>query len=171
MSRGEGTVRCPGCGGLFPDVEGPTHAYMTSVPGGWAAFGGGVGREFSGWWIGEVHRLVVDCYAAQHPGDAARKASQSVALHLIALHLTLDRGVPHETVTRVLQLGARGPAALEVLAPPTEPGWRTVLDVLPARSLEEHEELVRAWAASVWAGWAPRHDDVATWATELLRRL
>ena len=164
-------VRCPGCGGLFPDVTGPTHRYMTSVPGCWDAFGEVVGREFSGWWIGEVHRLVVDSYAVQHPGDGTRRAIQSVALHLVALHLTLEKGVAPETVTRVLQAGADGPVAFTLLEPPLDPKWRTVLDVLPAKDLSEHERMVRAWAASAWEGWRDHHARVRAWAAEILELL
>lgn len=164
-------VRCMGCGGTFPVMEGPTHRYMLSVPGCWDAFGNLVGREFSGWWVGEVHRLVVDSYAVQHPGDGSRRAVQSVGLHLVALHLTLEKGVSNETVARVLQLGARGPVPFERLDPPTDPGWKTVLDVLPARSPSEHEARARAWAASAWEGWRAHHQRVRGWAGEILKGL
>ena len=163
-----GTVRCPGCGGVFPDVQGPTHRYMTSVPGCWDAFGEVVGREFSGWWIGEVHRLVVDTYAVQHPGDGSPQAVQSVGLHLVALHLTLVEGVRQDTVVRVLQAGAKGPVAFTPLAPPVQPAWKTVSDVLPAEDLRQHEDLARAWAASAWEGWRAHHAQVHAWADELL---
>jgi hypothetical protein len=31
-------VPCVGCGGLVPDVEGPSHRYMLASPGCWAAY-------------------------------------------------------------------------------------------------------------------------------------
>jgi len=160
-----------GCGGLFPEMEGPTHRYMTSVPGCWDAFGNVVGREFSGWWVGEVHRLVVDSYAVQHPGEGSRQAVQSVGLHLVALHLTLDEAVPNETVTRALQRGAKGTVAFTPLAPPEEPRWMTVLDVLAAATFEEHQAQARAWAASVWEAYRPHHALVRRWAGEVLAGL
>jgi len=144
---------------------------MTSVPGCWDTFGDVVGREFSGWWIGEVHRLVVDSYAVQHPGDGSRQAVQSVGLHLVALHLTLEGSVPHQSVTRALQVGTGGAVTFHALRAPSDPGWRTVLDVVPATSLAEHEALARAWAASVWEAYAPHHDTVRAWAREILARL
>lgn len=164
-------VRCVGCGGIFPVMEGPTHRYMTSAPGCWDTFGNVVGREFSGWWIGEVHRLVVDSYAVQHPGDGSPQAVQSVGLHLVALHLTLEKGVPNQAVTRALQLGAGGAVAYRPLAPPASPAWMTVLDVVAATSLQEHEALARAWAASVWEAHAPHHDTVREWAGQVLALL
>ena len=40
-------VNCMGCGGLVPDITGPTHEYMESSPGCWQAYGEVLGREYS----------------------------------------------------------------------------------------------------------------------------
>jgi hypothetical protein len=42
----------------------------------------------------------------------------------------------------------------------------TVVDVLRAKSGEEHVELTRSWAASVWAAWSAHHAVVRAWAAE-----
>lgn len=38
---------CFSCGGLFPDIDGPTHRYMTSSAGCWSVYGEVLAREYS----------------------------------------------------------------------------------------------------------------------------
>src|SRR5438105_15652536 len=54
-------VPCVGCGALVPDIGGPTHRYIGASPGCWQAYGELLPT-------GTAHLLVVDVYAAQHPG-------------------------------------------------------------------------------------------------------
>lgn len=51
------TTECTGCKARFRDMEGPTHPYMESSPGCWAAFGDVLAREYSDPVYFEVHRL------------------------------------------------------------------------------------------------------------------
>ena len=112
-----------------------------------------------------VHRLTVDAYAAQHPGEPSRLAVQSVAVHLIRLHFQLERGLPHERANAVmLRVSAPAKDAFAWLEPPASPGWLTVLDVLDAENPADHVERVREWAKSVWDAWRPHHDTVRCWA-------
>jgi hypothetical protein len=56
-------VPCLGCGGLFPDGDGPTHRHMESSRGCWAAFGELSAREYgdlcSAWAAWATHQASV----------------------------------------------------------------------------------------------------------------
>ena len=87
---------CPGCGSRLPAIEGPVHAYMTSSPACWAAFNAVMAREYSDPGLMAVHRLSVDAWAVQHPGDGSRRAIQSVGLHLARLMVQIEQGLEGE---------------------------------------------------------------------------
>ncbi|MFO7697797.1 MAG: DUF5946 family protein [Anaerolineae bacterium] len=158
------TVRCPGCGALVPDHDGATHPYIGASAGCWALFGEVMAREYGEYRYPAVHALTVDTYAAQHPGTPSRRSIQSVALHLMGLHLALERGYDAQRVIAERQRALRGGATYTLLEPPAEMGPLTILDVHAARDLAEHESVVRRWAASVWAAWAPHHAQIREWA-------
>lgn len=159
---------CADCGAAVPDLDGPTHAYMGSSPGCWQLFGDVVGREFSDPGYGALHRLTVDAYAVQHPDNRDPRNRQSVAVHLISLYLSVERGMAPEQATRAIrhhvQKGRRTGGGWPWLEPPASPGAITVADVVQANSADEHLRLVGAWARSVWDAWAPHHEQVRAWA-------
>jgi hypothetical protein len=112
-----------------------------------------------------VHRLTVDAYAAQHPGTSSPQAIGSVGVHLVRLHLQLERGLPHGRANAaMLDISSRLKDDFVWLDPPSHPGDVTVLDVLAAREPDEHMGRVRGWAASVWEAWASHHETVRRWA-------
>ncbi len=162
MSPSDETA-CPGCGGLFPTVEGPVHRYLESSPGCWRAYGLVLAREYSDPAHGALHRLTVDSYAVQHPGHPSRQSIQSVALHLMALCLVLERGQSPEHVSRALAHLAHHDDRYTWLTPPASMGEVTVADLVPATSPAEHLRRVRAWAESAWRAWAQHHDTVRAW--------
>src|SRR5262249_39844945 len=144
--RSRSLGRCMGCGGLFETIDGPTHRYMESSPGCWRAYGEVLAREFSDPTYLGVHRLTADAYAVQHPGrPSSRQAIQSVAVHLISIHLLLERGASVSYAERGMR------AALEVkgqfiwLTPPASMGPITVADVRRATTPSDHARLVREW--------------------------
>lgn len=148
---------CADCGAAVPDVDGPVHPYMGSSEGCWALYGEVLAREFSDPRYFAAHRLTVDTYAAQHPGRPERRASQSVNVHLIALHLVLERGAAPAYVRRVLSdLVQRHQHRFDWLPPPPLAGALTVVDVLRAATPEQHCALVSRWARSVYDAWAPQ---------------
>ena len=112
-----------------------------------------------------VHRLTVDAYAAQHPGTPSRRSVQSVAVHLIRLHLQLERGLPHDKANAAMLLISSRSHDFVWLEPPTPIGDVTVLDVLAAKGPQEHADGVRRWAESVWEAWSPHHETVRRWAS------
>ena len=156
-------IACIGCGAAFPRLDGPTHRYMESSPGCWAAFGEVLALEYREPAYAGTHRLSVDAYAVQHPGRPSRQSIQSVALHLIGLCLVLERGLDLAESTDALQAAARSKSQFVWLPPPALRGETTVADVLAAANAREHVERVRAWAASAWIAWAPHHARVRSW--------
>jgi Family of unknown function (DUF5946) len=98
LRNGMSMTRCPGCNEPVPDIEGPVHAYVPSAPGCWRVFGEVQADESLRFGYPPEHRLVVDAYMAQHPGDGrARRDRQSVFVHLVALCAVLDSAVPRST--------------------------------------------------------------------------
>lgn len=154
---------CPGCGSRLPTVDGPTHAYMTSSPACWAAFGEVMAREFQNPDLLPIHRLSVDAWAIQHPGDGSRRAIQSVGLHLARLMTQLDEGLEGEAANaRMLSFAARK-SELPELTPPSR--WSmTVAEVAPALDPGEHAAAVRAWAEAVWDDMAHHQQFIRRWA-------
>ena len=175
-------VHCPQCGARVPAVDGPTHPYYGAAPGCWALYGEVLAREFGESRFARLHRLTADAYAAQHPGAAAdRRAVQSVAVHLIGLHLSLERPAalaPGRELAPLLQAAADRSAEFRRLPPPARMGAVTVADVhaaVPAgggapsgKDAPAHLAAVRRWAETVWTAWAAHHGEVREWAASLL---
>ena len=100
-TRGEGCLEvqpglkaCVGCGAMVPDLEGPTHRYIGASPGCWAAYGRLSEKEASDFRFMRYHQLTVDAYCVQHPGEPSPQSIRSVAVHLVGLHLQLERETP-----------------------------------------------------------------------------
>jgi len=159
---------CPGCGAaLADDPNGPHHKYMTASSGCWQAFGEILAAEFGrpGW--GHEHRLTVDTYAAQHPGEGDRRQRQSVAIHLVALCHRLERGLDaHSLLAATQRMTAEKREWPRLTAPHTYD--LTVVDVLGASTAEEHLALVRRWAEATWEAWSDEHATVRGWADAAL---
>ena len=158
-------IPCHGCGAPVPDADGPTHRYLGASPGCWAVYGEVLAREYEDYALyAPVHRLTVDAYAAQHPGTPSPQSRQSVGVHLIRLHLQLERDLPHEKANdAMLRISARS-ERFPWLDPPPSPGKVTILDVHQTTNPPEHIESVRRWARSIWESWSPHHATVRRWA-------
>ena len=144
---------CCGCGAIFPVLEGPTHPYMLSSPACWAAYGEVLVREYSDPALfAAVHRLTVDAYALQHPGDPHdRRAVQSVSIHFAALDAIFNTGASHGDARAILlKLAGQDFSPL----PPMPQMLVTVRDVAEA-PLNEHAAKVEQWARTAHATWAP----------------
>lgn len=83
-------ILCIGCGASVPNTDDPRHKYIGSSPGCCAIYCEVLAKEYSDYRFGRVHRLTVDTYAVQHPGKPERRSIQSVAVHLIGLHFSLE---------------------------------------------------------------------------------
>lgn len=164
-ASGERDRVCVGCALDLPVIEGPTHPYMLSSAACWASYSRVLGREYGEFGYPETHRLTVDAYAAQHPGTDDPRALRSVAGHLVALHLTLERGMEARVVTRAI--GAfleRAGGQVTRLEPPSFEGRMNIAQVERARDLAEHTRLVRAWGEDVWGAWSGHHERARAWA-------
>ena len=168
MSSGS-LPRCPGCGAVLPAVDGPTHRYIEASPACWAMYtvlaGGGDPPLAPSPW----NLLIVDAYAAQHPGQPSAQSIRSVAIHLAVLHGLVIRGVAPGNVMwlrrRVLreQPGSRRDR-FEWLDPPDFAGSITVLGIAAAPTPEARTVRAKDYVRNVWDLWAARHGaTVAAW--------
>jgi Family of unknown function (DUF5946) len=160
-------MRCIGCQAEFAEIDGPTHEYMLSSPGCWAAYGEVLAREYSDNRLALIHRLTVDTYAVQHPGVNVPAARRSVGVHLSRLYLLLEAEWSTERANNAMLAITEFKDRCDWLEPPSMSGTLSVLEVLQAGSNEEHERRVRAWAESVWKAWGTHHDIVRKWCTGL----
>ncbi len=156
------TETCPGCGAVLDAEEGPTHRYMTSSAACWRRFGDLLAAEYSIEALMPTHRLSVDTYAVQHPGNGSRQAIQSVGLHLARLMIHLGSPKPPKEMNNVmLRLGTRK-ATLHLLERP-ERFAMTIADVAPFVGTERHAEMVLAWAQCSWDDWSEHHGYIRDW--------
>jgi hypothetical protein len=156
------SVRCPDCGGLFPVVDGPTHAYVGGSAGCWAAFGELGARELQLGILGP-DRLSVHAYMVQHPGDPGRRQAQSVGIHLMVLGAVLERGMPVAAAVAAMPGWLGGRPAVPWLTPPGEP-YAATIETLPLTADRPAlESAVRLWAEAVWTGWSVHHGAVRQW--------
>ena len=162
---------CCGCGVEFGDQDGPTHPYMLSSPGCWAAYGQVLAREYEDHpAYSEIHKLTVDTYAVHHPGIETPQARSSVGFHLSRIHLWLEFGWTVSEIDAVMNEISAKRRAYPWLAPPATRAAVSVADVLAARTPEEHKEMVRRWARAVWDNWSEHHAKVRAWNMGLQRQ-
>jgi hypothetical protein len=165
VSVGAAAVSCPGCGARVPGEGGPTHGTLGSAPGCWALYTEVLAREYGDFRFARVHRLTVDAYAVQHPGRPERRCIQSVAVHLIGLHLSLELGLRGDEAVRIMQRSADGAERFHWLEPPAAPGPLTIRDVHDAGAdPEAHRRRVRMWAQCAWQAWRRHHLQIRAWA-------
>lgn len=155
---------CPGCGGARgPGGAAPPHLGVS--PGCWSVYGDVVGREYSEWGSPPIQRLTLDTYAAQHPNpEVSRRSAAATAGHLIGLHLWLERGIEGGRIAREIGRVVASPSDFRWLEPPPAGGALTILDVVDASGLKDHESRVERWARSVWESWSDHHEPIRRWA-------
>jgi hypothetical protein len=158
------SLPCPGCGVVLADPGNVAPPHAGSSPGCWAIYGDVLAREYGEWSYPPIHRLTLDTYGAQHPGERSPKSIQAMAVHLIALHLSLDRGIESKRIPAEIGRLMVDASELRWLEPPPSAGQRTVLDVAGAKDLREHSNRVEWWARSVWESWSDYHEVIRRWA-------
>lgn len=147
---------CPGCGAELPAIDGPTHEYMSSSPACWAAFGEVLAREYADPALLDIHRLSVDTWAVQHPGDGSRRAIQSVALHLCRIRLQLFDGYAGERANAAMLRLGRWKSELPEL--PRRAHYRvTVADLRLTGDRDVHRAEICRWAFATWEAWSDQH--------------
>ena len=156
---------CPGCGAELPPVAGPVHAYLTSSPACWHGFGELLAADYASPERMGLHQVVVDTYAAQHPGAGRRRQVQSVGLHLMTLALFLEHGTDPALGTALHRRMIRRPrfhpsdADRRRNAPPC----CTVPTDGPASVARV---AAYEWAGAVWETYRHEHDTVRAWLRE-----
>jgi hypothetical protein len=164
-------IPCVGCGGLVPAIEGASHRYMLGSPGCWAAYAEALaGSLRPGAVATPFDALAVDAYAVQHPGHRERVAIQSVWVHLIALHLVLERDWPPAQLVRLRRLGADAAVDWPWLEPPPSMGAVTAIDVVRSGP-DRMNDTVRAWVEGAWMAWSGHHASIREQASALVARL
>jgi hypothetical protein len=106
---------------------------------------------------------LVDSYAAQHPTSLDRRNRQSVAVHLMSLCASLEKGVPGDRLRYLLG----GWTHREYPALPERPKHFsvTVRDVVDAGETERSAAVLEL-AVATWSAWSTHHDDVRRWLEE-----
>jgi Family of unknown function (DUF5946) len=157
---------CGGCGAEFAIVDGPVHAYMTSSPSCFSAYTTLLAIEYSNAAFVQTHRLSIDAYAVQHPGNLSeRRCIQSVGLHLSRLYLQLAHPLPPQQTNETMLDLSRHKSSLTALKPPAQ--FRaTVASVLPFAGTVNHTEKVRVWAIRAWEDWYEHHAYIRHWIHE-----
>jgi hypothetical protein len=149
---------------LAPEVDGPLHPYLGASVACWTVYGEVLAKEYGEYHYPSVHRLTVDAYSVQHPGTPSRRSIQSVAVHLVSLHLVLERGFSSEKATAGIRRVLEHRKQFVWLDPPSPIGNLTILDVWECTDFAQHEMRVKCWAESVWQAWSPHHETVRRWA-------
>ena len=137
---------------------------MTASPACWRSF-----SELLATCYGAVDRLdfrqlIVDAYAAQHPGEGRREQVQSVGIHLMTLCLFLEHGVDPSRGSELHQRMIRRPNFHRIQ--PQGPTHLTVRHVPLAGPADGARQRAYEWSRAVWNLYADHHDTVRVWLKE-----
>ena len=156
---------CPGCGASLEQVDGPTHRYIGASPACWRIYTTLIAGGYPVVGSDNYGNLLVDAYAAQHPGGDSPQARQSVAVHLVTLWAVLRAGADVEKAidirVRVVSVG-RKTGGFEKLEPAPESYPMTVAALIASEPIDaasidllvggvlgswlvEHESAIRHW--------------------------
>jgi len=165
-------IPCPGCGALFPPHEGPTHRYIGASSACWELNLSLMSGSTPQPWLLARSRVPpvtpVECtrkdtrlldaacgdaYGVQHHGEGSPQAIQSVALHLLALHGFITKGIDGLWI-RNRALRTRG--VFHKLQPPPLGGALTIRHFFASEGTEG--TISRSdYACSVHAAWIALH--------------
>lgn len=178
--------KCPGCKTILPTSDYPAdNRYGILSPECRHAFDEILVKEAELFGYSVVHRLIIDAYGVQHPPHIEVQEAlhisqrfiyasiQSVAIHLIALYLAIEKKRALQEISkdmdRILTFMSQRKIVFEKLEPPIDLGKIRAIDVRNALytgaeiSLDEYERLAWHWAYSAWSVWVPQHALVKQW--------
>ena len=161
--------RCPGGGAELAAGALPYRGYYNASAECWAEYTQVLGREYQDAVLfGQVHQLTVDAYAVQHAGGG--HPDKSVCVHLVGLHLVLERGFrPFDVPTRLQSLAANV-VSWPHFAPPLKRATLTAHDLARASASLEHAQRAREWADQVWSSWSAHHAAIAALAQNCFKK-
>ena len=111
------------------------------------------------------HQLVVDAYAAQHPGSGlVPQQVQSVGLHLMTLCLFLEHAADPSRGSALHQRMVRRPTFRRLER--SGPGAMTWAHVPTAGPVDVVRRAAYAWAEAVWDTYRVEHPTVRAWLRE-----
>src|SRR4051794_33806382 len=115
----------------------------------------------------EVHRLVVDAYAAQHPGPGVeRRDRQSVLVHVASIHLVINSGRTSAEAGALLRTLTQGRPEFPLLRRHGA-GAIDLRHAWEAADLADYEGRAREWATAVWMSYEPSHDLIERLTTQV----
>ena len=153
------TEICQGCKASLVAMDGPTHRYLGASPACWQIYtrllAGGSKVEGSG----QYGDLLVDAYAAQHPGTDSPQARQSMAVHLVTLWAVLREAAEVDKAidirVRVVSVG-RKTGGFEWLEPAPESYPLTVAGLNAAESIDATS--MDLLVVGVLGAWSANHE-------------
>jgi hypothetical protein len=138
---------------------------MTSSPGCWDGFGQLLAADYTAPARMAFHQVVVDAYAAQHPGSGAMPQQvQSVGLHLMTLCLFLESGTDPALGPALHRRMVRRPVFRRLER--SGPGASTWARVAAADGLDQARSAAYAWVRDVWDTYQAEHPTVRAWLGE-----
>lgn len=169
---------CGGCGALFLRREGPTHHYIGASAGCWALYtqtlaGNAIPAEVATSRVPppttqpvtvtldvrpELRVLLVDAYAAQHHGTPSPQATQSVAVHLLALYGVCRRRMSVEQALWIRRRAVRRRGVFRWLEPPPSGVAFTLRHLFPGGGVERPLS-ESTYVISVLESWERAHGD------------
>ncbi|HSZ60137.1 MAG TPA: DUF5946 family protein [Tepidisphaeraceae bacterium] len=159
MTDAADTIRCVECGAIVPAGFESCKAVFEDV----------CALEYGDPRFGAVHLLTVDAYTLQH---SAQRGPRSNAFHLMRVCRLIEHGDDPTIGRRPPRHQAK---AFEkeyrdfpYLAPPSEPGALTIVDVHGAAGPEDHAQRVRRYAQTVWQAWEIHHPWAREWAGRIV---
>lgn len=166
MTPSSETERCPDCRVVLPKLPdtAPTHRYIGASASCWAVFTALVNGGEPPMTPQPLNGLLVDAYAAQHPGRPSPQAIQSVIVHTLVLHGVFAHQIAAKQAQwiRLRALGDNGPAKInryKWLDPPDFSGALTVVDVAAAADPTARSTVAADYVAEVWRRWFAKHGD------------
>ncbi|MBV7330319.1 hypothetical protein KFU94_19125 [Chloroflexi bacterium TSY] len=153
---------CPDCRAELPPVDGPTHRYIGASAACWAIFSALNNAGEPPLSPASTNQLLVDAYAAQHPGRPSPQAIQSVAVHLLVLYGVFEKGIDPANALWMRRHALQGdPSSKQErfswLAPPDFSGSLTIVDIIHLPTPEARTELVKQYVEGVWGLWSDSH--------------
>lgn len=158
---------CPDCRALLSPLDGPTHRYLGASSACWTLYANLHNGGEPPLAPSPYNNLLVDAYAAQHPGVPSDQAIQSVAVHTITLYGVLERGVSLEQTLwlrlrplREQKSSKRG--RFHWLTPPSFAGTITIAEIVAVPTPTARSQKVKGYAEQVWSLWAQAHEATIT---------